>query len=72
MARDLSALLASVDRTAPQLGVLGGKTAEELKGVVDRAFWRGIVLVLLLLVGGVFAALAYRALARRLFTKPAA
>jgi hypothetical protein len=72
MARDLSALLASVDRTAPQLGALGGKTAEELKGVVDRAFWRGIVLVLLLLVGGVFAALAYRALARRLFTKTAA
>lgn len=71
MARDLSALLASVDRTAPQLGALGGKTAEELKGVVDRAFWRGIVLVLLLLVGGVFAALAYRALARRLFTKTA-
>ncbi len=72
MARDLSALLSSVDRTAPQLGVLGGKTAEELKGVVDRAFWRGIVLVLLFLVGGVFAALAYRALARRLFTRPAA
>jgi len=72
MARDLSVLLASVDRTAPQLGVLGGKTAEELKGVVDRAFWRGLVLVLLLLVGGVFAALAYRALARRLFTRPAA
>lgn len=71
MARDLSTLLASVDRTAPQLGVLGTRTAEDLKGVVDRAFWRGIVLVLLLLVGSVFAALAYRALARRLFTKAA-
>ena len=72
MARDLSALLASVDKTAPQLGALGSRTAEDLKGVVDRAFWRGIVLVLLLLVGSVFAALAYRALARRLFTKTAA
>ncbi|MGE5413783.1 MAG: hypothetical protein ACM3NW_06375 [Syntrophomonadaceae bacterium] len=72
MARDLSVLLASVDRTAPQLGILGSRTAEDLKGVVDRAFWRGIVLVLLLLVGSVFAALAYRALARRLFAPPAA
>jgi hypothetical protein len=71
MARDLTALLVTVDKTAPQLGALGGKTAEEMKGVVDRAFWRGIVLVLLLLVGSPFAALAYRALARRLFTKPA-
>jgi len=72
MARDLSVLLASVDKTAPQLGVLGSRTAEDLKGVVDRAFWKGIVLVVLLLVGSVFAALAYRALARRLFTRPAA
>lgn len=72
MARDLSLLLASVDKTAPQLGVIGGRTASELKAVVDRAFWKGIVLVLILLVGSVFAALAYRALARRLFTNPAA
>ena len=72
MARDLSVLLASVDKTAPQLGILGGRTAEDLKGVVDRAFWKGIVLVAVLLVGAVFAALGYRALARRLFTKPAA
>ena len=72
MARDISALLASVDRTAPQLGVLGSRTAEDLKSAVDRAFWRGVVLVALLLVGSVFAALAYRALARRLFTKTAA
>jgi len=72
MARDLTALLSTVDKTAPQLGVIGARTAEDLKGVVDRAFWRGIVLVLLLLVGSVFAALAYRALARRLFARPAA
>ena len=72
MARDITALLASIDRTAPQLGVIGGRTASELKAVVDRAFWKGIVLVLILLVGSVFAALAYRALARRLFTNPAA
>jgi hypothetical protein len=66
MARDLTALLQSVDRTGPQLGALGQQTAEDLKGVVDRAFWRGLVLVTALLVGSVFAALAYKALARRL------
>lgn len=71
MARDLSTLLGSVDKTAPQLGALGQKTAEDLKGVVDRAFWRGLALVAVLLVGSVFAALAYRGLARRLFTRPA-
>ena len=74
MAKDLTALLSSVDRTAPQLGVLGQRTAEDLKGVVDRAFWRGLVLILVVLVGSVPAALAYRALARRLFprSRPAA
>jgi hypothetical protein len=34
---------------------------------VDRAFWRGLVLIATLLVGSVLAALAYRALARKLF-----
>src|SRR5262249_916357 len=50
MARDLTTLLATVDKTAPQLGAIGARTAEDLKGVVDRAFWRGLVLVLVLLV----------------------
>ncbi|HTO88990.1 MAG TPA: hypothetical protein VMR54_15830 [Thermoanaerobaculia bacterium] len=69
MARDLSALLSSVDRTAPQLGALGQRTAEDLKGVVDHAFWRGLALILTLLIGSVPAALAYRVLARKLGVK---
>jgi len=67
MARDLTVLLAAVDRTTPQLGALGSRTAEDLKGVVDRAFWRGLLLVLILLVGAIPATLVYKALARRLF-----
>lgn len=67
MAKDLTALLSTVDKTAPQLGVIGQRTAEDLKGVVDRAFWRGLVLILILLVGAIPATLAYKALARRLF-----
>ena len=69
MARDLTSLLASVDRTAPQLGVLGQRTAEDLKGVVDRAFWRGLLLIVVLLVGAIPATLAYKALARRFFAR---
>lgn len=68
MAQNLTALLASVDRTAPRLSAVSRQTAEDLKRVVDRAFWRGLVLVVVLLVGSVFAALAYKALARRLLS----
>ncbi|HTY42233.1 MAG TPA: hypothetical protein VMH79_10205 [Thermoanaerobaculia bacterium] len=71
MARDLTTLLSTVDKTAPQLGALGAKTAEDLKGVVDRAFWRGLVLILVLLVGAIPATLVYKALARRLFARSA-
>jgi hypothetical protein len=67
MARDLTALLSTVHQTAPQLGVLGQRTAEELRGVVDRAFWKGLILIVVLLVGAIPATLAYKALARRMF-----
>jgi hypothetical protein len=67
MARDLTALLSAVDKTGPQLGALGQRTAEDLKGVVDRAFWRGLLLIAVLLVGAISATLAYKALARRVF-----
>ncbi|HTR04024.1 MAG TPA: hypothetical protein VMN82_12565 [Thermoanaerobaculia bacterium] len=71
MARDLTTLLSTVDKSAPQLGALGAKTAEELKAVVDRAFWRGLVLILVLLAGAIPATLVYKALARRLLAPPA-
>ncbi|HKD16918.1 MAG TPA: hypothetical protein VKG23_03535 [Thermoanaerobaculia bacterium] len=67
MARDLTTLLSTVDQTAPQLGALGQRTAEDLKGVVDRAFWKGLILIVVLLVGAIPATLAYKALARRMF-----
>jgi hypothetical protein len=67
MARDLTALLGSVDKSVPAIARASQEAGENLKRVVDRAFWRGLVLILTLLVGSVLAALAYRALARRLF-----
>ncbi len=69
MARDLTALLGSVDKSVPAIGQASQEAAENLKRVVDRAFWRGLVLVATLLVGSVLAALAYKGLARKLFAR---
>jgi hypothetical protein len=67
MARDLTALLGSVDKSVPAIARVSAEAGDNLKRVVDRAFWRGLVLIATLLVGSVLAALAYRALARKLF-----
>jgi hypothetical protein len=69
MARDLTALLGSVDKSVPAIARASQEAGENLKRVVDRAFWRGLVLVLTLLVGSVLAALAHRAIARKLFPR---
>jgi hypothetical protein len=69
MARDLTALLGSVDKSVPAIARASQEAGENLKRVVDRAFWRGLVLILALLVGSVLAALAYRAIARKLFPR---
>ena len=70
MARDLTAFLRSADETAPAIARLSQKTGDDLKRVVDHAFWRGLVLILVVLVGSVPARLAYKALARRLPREP--
>ena len=67
MARELQTLLVSIDKSGPALAKVGAETGENLKRVVDHAFWRGLVLILVLLVGALLAALAYRALAHRFF-----
>ncbi len=65
MARDLTTLLRSANETAPALAKIGQQTGDDLKRVVDHAFWRGLILIVVLLAGSVPARLAYRALARR-------
>ncbi len=65
MARDLNTLLRSANETAPALAKIGQQTGDDLKRVVDHAFWRGLILIVVLLAGSVPARLAYRALARR-------
>jgi hypothetical protein len=66
MAKDLGALLAAVNQTAPEIARLSRETEAGAARTVDRAFWRGLVLIVMLLVGAVLAGLAYRLLAHKL------
>ncbi len=62
----LNTLLSTLNQSTPQFGKLGAQSAAAADAVVNRAFWRGVVLVLVLLVGAVLAALVYRVLANNL------
>jgi hypothetical protein len=66
MAKDLTGLLTSVNQSVPQLAKLGQQAGSDAERVVQRAFWLGLLLILVLLAGSVVAALAYRFLAARL------
>jgi len=66
MARDLNTLLASAGSTAPALAKISSGAGDDLKRVVDHAFWMGIVLIVVFLTGFVAARLAYRSLELRL------
>jgi hypothetical protein len=66
MARDLNGLLASAGSTAPALGKISASAGDDMKRVVDHAFWMGVLLIAVLLVGWVLARLAYRSLELRM------
>ncbi len=65
-ARDLNAALTTMNQSTTRLAQLGQQTAADANGVVDHAFRRGLVLILVLLAGSVLAGLTYRFLARKL------
>ena len=65
-AKDLNALLTTINQSTPQLAQLGQQTTADANRVVDRAFQRGLVLILVFLAGSVVAGLIYRALANKL------
>ena len=69
MARDLNTLLRSANETAPAIAKIGQQTGDDLKRVVDHAFWRGLILIAVFLAGLIPVRLAYRAIERR-FPKP--
>ena len=65
-ARDLNALLATLNQSSAQLAQLGQQTTADANRVVNHAFWRGLILILVLLVGSIVAGLTYRILANKL------
>ena len=72
MARDLNTLLRSANETAPAIAGIASKTGQDLKGVIDHAFWKGLILIVVLLAGSIPTRLAYRALSRRWLREPGA
>jgi hypothetical protein len=66
MAKDLNALLTSVNQSTPQAAQLGQQAAANVKTVVRQGFWLGVVLIVLLLAGAVLAGLSYRILVNKL------
>ena len=67
-ARDLNATLQTLNQSTPELARLSRQTAADARQVVDYAFWRGVILVLIGLAGAVLAGFVYRRLVNR--TKP--
>jgi flagellar biosynthesis chaperone FliJ len=65
-ANHLQALLAQLDTSASGVTKLSANAASELQAVVDHAFWRGIQLILILVVAVLAAALTYRVAMRKL------
>lgn len=65
MAKDINTLLNTAHSNVTQLTLLSEDAATKLNRTVDRAFWRGVLLLVIFLVGAVLAGLTYRALARK-------
>jgi hypothetical protein len=64
-ANELRNLIAGVGKDSPALVQAADHATLRLQDVVDHAYWRIAQLIVLLLLGGLGAALAYRAIARR-------
>jgi len=64
-AAELKQLMSGIDQSSPQLVQAADHASARLEGVVDHAYWRILQLIALLLLGGLGASLAYRAITRR-------
>jgi hypothetical protein len=65
-ARELESLVAQLNAGAPVVGDLAGRTVLEMRALVDFAFWRLVVLIIVLVGATLLAALAYRVISRKL------
>ena len=64
-ANELQQLIAGLGKDSPALVQAADRATSRLQDVVDHAYWRMAQLIVLLLLGGLGAALTYRAIARR-------
>jgi hypothetical protein len=64
-ANELQQLIAGVGKDSPALVQAADHATARLQDVIDHAYWRIAQLIALLLLGGLGAALTYRAIARR-------
>ncbi len=65
MSRDLNTLLTTANQNVTQLTKLSDEATAKADRVVDRAFHRGIALIVIFLVGAVLAGLSYRIFAKK-------
>jgi hypothetical protein len=71
-AREFQALVQDLDALAPEVLDRVDLLAERAQALVDYAFWRVLILVLALVLGGLVAAIAYRLVAVRIRRAPPA
>ncbi|HEY4645955.1 MAG TPA: hypothetical protein VIH25_06705 [Steroidobacteraceae bacterium] len=64
-AKQLESLVVQLNAGAPQVGDLAERTVRDMRALVDLAFWRLVVLILVLIAGVLAATLAYRFVGRR-------
>jgi hypothetical protein len=58
--RELNTLVSSLNQSTPQIQRLSQQSSADLQKVVDHGFWLGLILIVVLLGGGLLAALIYR------------
>jgi hypothetical protein len=61
-AKELEGLIASVNRDNTPLMLAADRATAALQGVIERAYWLLVRLIVILLLGGLAATLAYRAI----------
>ncbi len=67
-AENLESLLTSLKESDAQLARLNAEASASAERVAQHVFWKGVVLILILLTGSVLAGLSYRILAAKLMS----
>lgn len=65
-ANELNATLQTMNETTPQLLNLSKEATVNANRVVNHAFWKGVMLIVILMIAAVLAGLTYRFLAHRI------